>query len=174
MKNIRKIAVLGLMLALIFVLGLLENMLPPLPFLPPNFKLGLANVLAMYCIFFIGKKEAYALAVLKSVFVFMSRGPIAAALSLTGGILSVTVIIIAISLSRNSLSYITDSILGAIFHNIGQLLAFCVIMKSWFVFYYFPVLLISGIIMGTVTGRLLKTIMPYFKNIVRNGYSDGY
>lgn len=174
MNSIRKIAVLGLMLALMFVLGMLENMIPPLPFLPPNFKLGLANVLAMYCIFFIGKKEAYVLTVVKAAFVFLSIGPMAAVLSLTGGILSVTVIIIAVRLSKNSLSYITYSILGALFHNIGQLIAFSMIMKNWFVFYYFPVLLIAGIIMGTVTGNLLKIIMPYFKNIVRNGYSDGY
>lgn len=174
MKNSKKIAVMGLMLALMFVLGYVENMLPPIPFLPPNVKLGLANVLAMYCIFFVGKKEAYTLAILKSAFVLMSRGPIAAVLSLIGGLLSVTVIIVAVVLFKDSLSYITDSILGAIFHNIGQLLAFSVIMKSGFVFYYFPVLLIAGIIMGAVTGGLLKVIMPYFKSMIRDEHSSGY
>lgn len=172
MKSSRKVAVLGLMLTLMFVLGIIESMLPPLPLLPPHFKLGLANVLAMYCIFFIGKKEAYTLTFLKSAFVFMTRGQVAATLSLTGGILSVTVIIIAMFLFRSSLSYITFSILGAIFHNIGQILAFSVIMKSWYVFYYLPVLLIGGIILGAVTGILFKKLIPYLESIVKDGYKS--
>lgn len=171
MKNSKRIAVLGLLLALVFVLGMVENTLPSIPFLPPNVKLGLANVAAMYCIFFIGKKEAYTLTILKSAFVFITRGPVAALLSLTGGLLSMTVIIIALMLSRKSLSYITYSILGAIFHNLGQIAAYSLLMKNWYMLYYFPVLLIFGIIMGTVTGTLLKMIMPYFNKLIKQEYS---
>lgn len=170
MKSSRRVAVLGLLLALMFVLGMIENMLPPLPLLPPQVRLGMANVAAMYCIFFIGKKDAFILTFLKSMFIFMTRGPVAAALSLTGGILSVAVIILALVLSKNSLSYITYSILGAEFHNIGQIIAFSCLMKNWFVFYYLPVLLIAGVITGFLTGTLLKVIMPYFKRIVQDGY----
>lgn len=172
MKSSRKIALMGMLLALVFVLGMVENMLPPIPFLPPNLKLGLANVAGMYCIFFVGKKEAYLLTILKSVFVFITRGMIASVLSLSGGILSVTVILIARYLSKKSLSYITYSIFGAIMHNIGQIVAFSLIMKNWYMLYYLPVLLISGVIMGAVTGSLLKYIMPYFNIIIKNEYYE--
>ncbi len=171
MKNSKKIAVLGLLLALVVVLGMIENTIPPIPLLPPNVKLGLANVASMYCIFFIGKKEAYTLTILKSGFVLITRGPIAAMLSFTGGILSMTVIMAALVLSRKSLSYVTYSILGAVFHNIGQIVAYSIIMKNWYMLYYFPVLLIAGIIMGSVTGTLLKVIMPHFNKIIKQGDS---
>lgn len=166
MKSSSRVAVSGLLLALVFVLGMIENILPPLPFLPPQVRLGLANVAVMYCVFFIGKKDAFILTFLKSIFIFMTRGPVAAALSLTGGILSVAVIILAAVLSKKSLSYITYSILGAEFHNIGQIIAFSYLMRNWFVFYYLPILLISGVMTGFLTGTLLKVIMPYFKRIV--------
>ncbi len=171
MNSVRKVALMGLMLALIFILGMVENMLPPIPFLPPSIKLGLANVVSMYCIFFIGRKEALLLTIMKSGFVFTTRGAIAGTLSLTGGLLSLAVMIGAIYLSRNSLSYISYSILGAVFHNIGQITAFSLFMKNWYMIYYLPVLLIFGLIMGIVTGKLLKIIMPHFHRIVK--YNDG-
>lgn len=174
MKSTRKIALLGLLLAFMLVLGALENMLPPLLVFVPNMKIGLANVIAMYCVFFIGKKEAYTLTILKSVFVFMMRGMVGGMLSLTGGILSITVIVLAVRLSKNSLSYITYSILGAVAHNIGQIIAFSVIMKNWFIFYYLPVLLIAGVITGVITGSLLKLIMPHFRKIIGGGALDRY
>jgi heptaprenyl diphosphate synthase len=172
MKDSKKIALMGLLLALVFVLSLVENSLPPIPFVPPNVKLGLANVAGMYCIFFVGKKEAVFLTVSKSLFVFITRGFVASVLSLTGGLLSVAVIIIAWKLSKNSLSYVTYSILGAIFHNIGQIIAFSLLMRNWYMFYYLPALLVFGVIMGTVTGSLLKSIMPYFKNILQCEYYE--
>lgn len=172
MKNSRKIAFMGLLLALVVVLGLAENMLPPIPLVPPNVKLGLANVAGMYCIFFVGKKEALLLTVLKSVFVFATRGLVASVLSLAGGIVSVTVIIVSIRLSRHSLSYITYSILGAVFHNIGQIAAFSIIMKNWYMLYYLPALLIFGVMMGAVTGSLLKYIMPYFNHLFKYEYYE--
>lgn len=166
MKISGRVAVSGMLLALMFVLGMIENLLPPLPFLPPQVRLGLANIAAMYCVFFIGRKEAFILTFLKSMFIFMTRGPVAAALSLTGGIFSVAVIILAVVLSKNSLSHITSSILGAEFHNIGQMIAFSCLMKTRFVFYYLPVLLIAGVFTGFLTGTLLKVLMPYLKQMV--------
>ena len=155
------------MLAIMMVVAFFEQMLPPLPLLPPHVKLGLSNVITMYCFFFVGKKYTVILLILKSSFVLLTRGQIAFLLSLTGGMLSILVIVALVFLFRTKVSYMVISIAGAIFHNIGQLTALSLIFRNNFVFYYLPILLISGIIMGSVTGTLLKIVMPVFKNIIK-------
>jgi len=157
----KKVAFLGLMLALILVLVWIERLLPPLPLLPPNVKLGLSNIVVMFSLFFVGKREAVTLVVLKAVFNMLMRGPIGGLLSLSGGLLSVLAIILVAWVSKNKASYIVLGITGAIFHNAGQLIAFCILMQNWQLFlFYSPILLIAGTILGTVTGTLLKVILP--------------
>jgi len=164
----KKIALIGLLLAIIAVLSAIEHiLLPPLPFLPPNMKLGLSNIIVMYCVFFIGSAQAVTLNIAKSAFVLLMRGPIAATLSFCGGILSVCIIILLIKIFKERVSYISVSVAGAIAHNTGQFAAVSVIINSPYIIYYLPALLISGVILGTVTGLLLRIIMPAFNHILK-------
>jgi len=170
-QNIKRIAFTGLMLGIIIVLSSVEQMLPPLPMLPPNMKLGLSNIITMYCVFFISRTQAVMLNVAKSFFILLMRGPIAAALSFCGGMLSIGVIILLIIIFRERISYAAVSVAGAISHNIGQFIAVSFILYSpnigYYYLYYLPVLIISGIIMGTITGTLLRVVMPAFNNILK-------
>ena len=157
------------MLAIIAILSAIEHiLLPPLPFLPPNMKLGLSNIIVMYCVFFVCKTQAAALNIAKSMFVLLMRGPFAAALSFCGGILSISIIILLIKIFKERVSYTAVSVTGAIAHNIGQFAAVSVIINSPYIIYYLPVLLISGVILGSITGLLLRIIMPAFNNIYKN------
>ncbi|MCL2399982.1 MAG: Gx transporter family protein [Defluviitaleaceae bacterium] len=173
--NTKKIAFLGLMLALIIVLLMIERMLPPLPFLPPNFKLGLSNIIVMYSLFFIGKKEVFFLVVLKAFFNTLMRGPIGGLLGLSGGLLSVIIIILITWIFKKKASYVALSIAGAIFHNIGQLIVASIILQNrMLILFYLPAILIAGTILGTLTGVLLKVIMPIFDRVYgRANRSDG-
>lgn len=155
---------MGLMLAVVMAFSFIEHMLPPLPLLPPNVKLGLSNIVTMYCLFFLGKSNAATLAVLKSGFVLLMRGPVAGLLSITGGLLSIMAIILLLFLFGTRLSYVMTSIFGAITHNVGQIIAVSLIMGTGMIFYYLPVLIVSGIIMGIVTGTMLKILLPVFNN----------
>ena len=60
------------------------------------------------------------------------------------------------------------SISGAVFHNIGQLVAVSLIYTNFYLLYYFPVLLVSGIVAGIATAALLKVIMPVFQRLRLN------
>jgi len=157
------------MLSLIIVLVVVERMIPPLPMLPPQFgRLGISNVIVMYVLFFMGKKEAFMMAVLKALFNTIMRGPLAGLLSLSGGLLSIFAIIVLFWLFKDRLSYVILSIVGAIGHNIGQLVVACLIMQNWILFMsYFPVLFIAGTIFGTFTGIFLKIIMPTFNRMYK-------
>ena len=164
----KKIAFLGLMLAVIVVLLAIERMLPPIPFFPPNFKLGLSNIIIMFAIFSIGAKEAFVLGVLKSFFNMLMRGVIGGMMSLAGGMLSIAVIAILIWVSRNKMPVISLSVVGAIFHNIGQIIVAIIILRSPHLFMlYLPVLLVAGVVMGTLTGIAAKIIIPVFERIYK-------
>ena len=160
----KKLARLGIMLGLVWMLSLLESLLPPLPFLPPGARLGLANIIVMYAVFFIGKKSAIGLNILKAAFVFIIRGPFAALTSLSGGMFSIIITILVLSLSKRHL-YVFKSQLSAVAHNIGQLAVVFIIMPTNIWIYYLPVLLFMGIILGTITGVVLKVVIPILKKI---------
>ena len=170
--NAKKIAFLSLMLGFIFVLAVLEYMLPPLfPMLPPQFsRIGLSNVIVMYIVFFVGKKEAVMMVVLKALFGLLLRGPMAGLLSLAGGLLSFCFILLLLWIFRDNISYIALSISGAIGHNLGQLTVACLILQNWNLFvFYFPILLLSGILFGSVTGIFLKVLLPVFRKMQNGG-----
>jgi len=149
------------MLALAFALAYIEHSLPPLPFMPPNVRLGLSNIVTMFCIFHIGKSGGALICVLKACFVLLTRGPYAGLLSLCGGSVSVLVMILLFTAPAIQIPRIYISAAGGVFHNLGQLAAVCLIMKSAGLFAaYAPLLILSGLFAGIVTGALFNTLTP--------------
>lgn len=150
MKRRCRVALMGLLFALSVVLSFLEGTLTPLLGLPPGVKLGLANVVVMYALFFLGRGSAFTLVLLKSFFVLLTRGAMAGALSLGGGLLSLGVMAV-LCLFRSRPSVFILSVCGAITHNFGQLLVINLLMtQSVYTLYYAPVLLLSGLGMGAL------------------------
>ncbi|HBL84617.1 MAG: heptaprenyl diphosphate synthase [Clostridiales bacterium GWF2_38_85] len=160
---IKKLALTGLLFALAIVLAILEGMFP-MPIPVPGVKLGLSNIVVMYSLFFLKRRNAIAIAVLKGFFVFITRGPVSGALSICGGLLSILIMIILMLIFKDKLSYLIVSVSGAIFHNIGQFIVASFIMSTplWF---YFPILLLSGLIAGFATSILLKITLPAFERL---------
>lgn len=165
----RRLVLLAMLLAVIVTLSALEHMLPPLPALPPNVRLGLSNIVTMYTLFFLGKREAALLTALKSAFVALMRGAVAGLLSLCGGALSILVIILLSAMLRERVSYLALSVSGAIAHNLGQLLAASALLGTGLWLYYLPVLVVSGAVMGSVTAALLRAVMPLFRRVLPGG-----
>ncbi len=156
----------SLIFAAALVLAVVENALPPLPIAVPGVKFGLSNIAVMYALFFLGRKQAYSIGILKAVFVFVTRGGIAGLLSLAGGILSITVMILLMVVFRERISYLVISIFGAVFHNTGQFFVISVIYTGMNMWAYFPLLLVSGVAAGIATSTLLRFIMPAMKRLV--------
>ena len=157
-----KVAFLGLLFALSVVLSLVESSLAPM--VPvPGVKLGLSNIVTMYCLFCLGWREAYTLAALKSLFVLLTRGPVGAAMSLAGGLVSVTAMLLLRALPKKP-SELFTSICGGLMHNAGQLVM-AVLLLTGAVLYYFPVLALGGVAMGALTGLLLRLLRPHFNRI---------
>lgn len=150
---------MGLMLALALALQFLESMIP-IP-LPLGVKPGISSIVVMVVLVKFGFASAMTTAVLKSCFVFITRGAAAFCMSVSGGVLSVAVMGAFLAVSRkskNGTGILLMSVLGGIFHNIGQLAAASVFTGSILTLSYLPVLVISGIVSGIFTGTVFKLI----------------
>ena len=156
---------MGLLFALAMALSFLESLLPALPMLPPGIRLGLSNIVTMYALFVLGPVSGYTIAVLKALFVLLTRGAVAAAMSAAGGIFSVTVMLLLSLLPGIKKQYLLLSIFGGAAHNIGQLVMARFIINNQYVWYYFPVLLAAGLLMGAITGMALRVVLPYLNRL---------
>lgn len=164
-RKVKRLALMGLLFALAMALSFLESLLPALPMLPPGIRLGLSNIVTMYALFVLGPVSGYTIAVLKALFVLLTRGAVAAAMSAAGGVFSVTVMLLLSLLPGIKEQYLLLSVFGGAAHNIGQLVMACFIINNQYVWYYFPVLLAAGLLMGAITGMALRVVLPYLNRL---------
>lgn len=157
-----RVALLGIMGALALTLAFLENLLPPIPFFPPGAKLGLSNVILMFVAASMGFPSAFSVMLVKSGFVFITRGMTAFWMSFAGGVASVIIMSMAIKLPKknNGFSISLISVLSAVAHNAGQIVAASFLLGSNLFLSYGPFLLIFGVIAGLITGIVLKIFIP--------------
>lgn len=162
-KRVRSLTLMAMLFALAVVFSILEGMVA-IPTMP-GVKLGLSNIVTMFCLFFLGVRYSLALVVLKAFSALITRGAVAAALSLSGGLISLSVMLLLTLPKKHRASYLVISIFGGVFHNIGQLLVAQLLVNVPLYFVMLPILLISGVVMGIITGILLRTLMPYMQKL---------
>jgi heptaprenyl diphosphate synthase len=162
----KQLVLTALLFAVALVLSVVENSFPPISAGIPGIKLGLSNIAVMFALFFLYKRNAFTIAVLKAVFVLATRGPVAALLSLGGGVLSIAVMSLLILIFKDRISYLVLSIFGSVSHNAGQFIIISLLYTNMYLWVYLPVLLIAGVVAGTATSTLLRLILPAFKRLV--------
>ena len=157
----KQVAEEGLFLALALVASYIETLLP-LSFAVPGIKLGLANAVVMVLLYQRGKKSAILVSILRILLAaVMFQGVFTIIYSLAGAFFSLAVMLYF--KKRNYFGVVGVSVLGGVCHNLGQLLTAVVIVENKAVFYYFPVLLIAGVVSGCIIGILTGEIIKRFK-----------
>lgn len=152
MGKTKKIVVLALLTAQAIVLSIVENWIP-LPVALPGIKLGLANIIVLTTIVLFGLKDALVIVFIRTILSsFFTGGFTVFMFSISGGILSILVMNFLYKKMFKVFSIMGISIAGAVMHNLGQLLMASIVMKDFSVMTYLPLLLLSGIIMGSFTG----------------------
>ena len=153
------VALSGMLFALAMALSFAEGMLT-IPGLLPGMKLGLANVVVMYALLFMGPGQALVLDLLKALFVFLVSGPTAGFLSLCGGLLSLAVMWLLYDVLPWRPTWFILSVCGAFGHNVGQLLGAGMLISSAMSLYYAPIMLVLGLVMGALTALILRALLP--------------
>ena len=145
-----KVAYFGVFTALALIFSYVETLIP-INFGIPGVKLGLANLIIVIALYKMRLREVYLLSIVRvllSGFIFGNYFSII--YSLAGGLLSLTVM--AVFKRKDGFSIMGISIAGGVFHNVGQLIVAMLVVETFSVAYYVPVLLIAGMITGLLIG----------------------
>lgn len=156
---------LALLAAAAVVLGYIEGIISAFMLLPPGIKLGLANTVLLYSIYLLGPGYSVILMVLKVVLTGFMSGNLfqTFSYSMGGGALSLVMMLLVKKLGRGSISIVGVSVVGAVFHNVGQLLVAALVMNTpGLMFYVFP-LMISAVVTGVITGIAGRQIVRVLK-----------
>lgn len=157
----RKIAYLGVFLALALILSYVESLIP-FYFGIPGVKLGLTNLIVVVMLYCIGTKEAFGVSVARILLAGFLFGNLFSILySLAGGVLSFIVMCLLKKTGR--FHVISVSVTGGISHNLGQLIAAAFVVETYDIFYYMPFLLIAGVATGFVIGMLAQEFILRFE-----------
>lgn len=158
-----KVAYFGVFTALALIFSYVESLIPIYMGIP-GVKLGLANLIIVIALYKMSIKETYILSVVRIVLAgFMFGNLFGILYSLAGGILSLTTMCILKKTDKFSVYGI--SMVGGVFHNIAQLIMAAIVLESVSIGYYFPVLLISGLVTGFVIGLISNEMMKRLKKL---------
>ena len=162
--SVEKVALSGLLLAIMLILGYIESLIPPIVPIP-GVKLGLSNGVLLFSLYLLNIPMTLVLMALKVLLSALMFGNINSMMfALSGGVLS---LLVMIPLSRlKDVSIIVVSMAGAVFHNVGQVLAAFVLMpevKPENLLIYLAALMGAGLLTGALTGVLAREVLKRMK-----------
>ena len=155
--NNKKIAKIAIFSALATIFGYIESLFP-LPIPVYGAKVGISNIVILTSLYLLTTPISFGIMLIKTfVSSLLFSGLSAFLYSVSGGFLSV--ITMSILKKTKKFSVIGISIAGGVTHNIGQLIVAAVFLKNINIFYYLPILIIIGIIAGSVIGIISDIII---------------
>ncbi len=151
--------------AVLAAVGLIVSYLESFVIIPvnvPGIRPGLANIVTLMALYLLGPVYALAVSLLRIILSALLFGSFTSFIySLFGALMAYGSMII---IKHFNFSIYSVSVTGAVFHNVGQIIAACVLLSSIYVFAYLPVLMIAGVISGLLTGYLAGLLNKRLKS----------
>jgi heptaprenyl diphosphate synthase len=149
-KGARRLTVDALFAAVALTIFVIELYIPSVGI--PGVKLGLANIVTVTAAFLIGPWDAGAILLCRIVLGGIFSGQVMALwYSLAGGTLCwLTMLPLRRILTKKQIWVM--SVIGAVAHNVGQILVALAVTRTAAILYYLPVLMVSGVLAGLFTG----------------------
>ena len=146
----KKTAYLGMFVTLALIASYVESLVP-FYFGAPGIKLGLANLITVVLLYRADWKDAFTVSTLRILLSGFLFGNVFSILySFAGAVLSL--LIMCLLRKIEGFSILGVSISGGVTHNLGQIGAAIFLMENGNIIYYFPVLMVAGIITGLLIG----------------------
>lgn len=150
MMDARAWARTGVLAAFALVLSYAETFVP-LPVPVPGAKIGLANIPIIMALVLLDGKSAFAIALIKTLVTGLLFGsPLMIPYSAAGTFLALGVMAVLVRVPGLHLTLV--SMIGSIFHIVGQLAVATLLLGTPLVWYTFPLLLVIACFTGAVTG----------------------
>ena len=160
--NIRKLTTMAMLTAISMIVFLIEAQIP-LPIAIPGVKLGIANVITLFAIWTLGRREAGAILMVRIVMGMLY--------SLAGGVLCWLVMcLLKPHVGRKQIWVM--SVFGALGHNAGQLAVAVWVSGTPALAFYAPVLLLAGIVTGFFTGQCTQAVLNHLDKLKHTAESS--
>ena len=151
-RSAKTITLLGVCTAAAMVLSYVETLIP-VPFAVPGVKLGLANLVAVFLLMKFDWRYAAPVSLIRVLLTALLFGNAASlAYSAAGAILSMLVMTGAKRIK--AFSPVGTSVIGAVFHNVGQILMAIILTDTAQIAFWLPPLIISGVLTGAAVGAV--------------------
>ena len=151
-QRVRWLTRMALLTAAAVVLGYVERLIP-MPGSIPGIKLGLANTVLLHAIYLLDTRSAFVLMILKvGLSGLLYAGVSAMMFSLGGGLCSLVMMLLVKKLGGGNVSIIGVSVVGAVFHNVGQTAVAALMVNTAALMGYVPFLLVAAVVTGILTG----------------------
>lgn len=159
MKN--RVAYFGVFTALALIFSYVESLIP-IQLGIPGVKLGLANLIIVIALYKMRLSEVFLLSIVRILLSgFLFGNYFSILYSLAGGLLSLAVM--ALLKKAGDFSVMGISMAGGVSHNVGQLVVAMLVVETFSVGYYLPVLLVAGLVtgflIGVAAGEMLKRLL---------------
>jgi len=179
-KSVRTLTLIAIQTAIALIIFIIEAQIP-LPIPIPGVKLGLANAVTLFALFYTWNQgarksqgdgssgsenqkqntcppafSAFAILMCRILLgaIFTGR-PLVIVYSLVGGLLGFAAQVVMRRFVTEKQIWVCG-VFGAVFHNIGQILAAMIITGTPTIAAYLPILTIAGIITGVITGLIAQ------------------
>lgn len=162
--NVKKNLNLSFLLSIMIILSLIESVIPFVNGAIPGVKLGLANIIVLFVLYKYSFKDAFMLSILRVLLMGILRTGLFSVtflLSFTGAFISV--IMMYLFKKTNLFSIVGVSVIGALFHTIGQILMASFIIQTSAVLSYIPYIILFSIPTGIIIGIVSKELVKYFQ-----------
>ena len=156
--KIKKLVNIAMLTAVALIIFTIEAQIPnPVPI--PGVKLGLANIVTVYAMFTLGPVPALLIMLCRTFLGSIFAGQMMTFLySVGGGLLCYLSMLVMRRVVTMKQIWVC-SVIGAIFHNIGQIIVAILITRTPGLIAYLPVLLATGIIAGVFTGLCAQFVV---------------
>ena len=155
---------LVMLLSFSIVLSILESFIPLFNGYIPGLKLGLANIIVLIVLYKYDTKDVFFVSILRVIVVGLMRTGLFSVnffFSLSGALFSAVSMIL---FKKTKLSMVGVSVIGSIFHSVGQILVAILLLSNNNMIYYLPWLLLFSIPTGLFVGYVSKKLLSDLEN----------
>ena len=159
----KQLVTISALVAVAMILSYVESMIPAFVAVP-GVKVGLSNIATVFALYTLGWPYAIGISVVRVFLSSLLFGNFVGMIySLSGAALALVSMILLKKL--DIFSIVGISVVGGVCHNVGQIIAACIVMETAAIAIYIIPLLVSGtiagVVIGLVAGNLVERVKKY-------------
>lgn len=166
MERVRHLIYMALLVAVAFVLHYIERHMS-MVIMTPGAKLGLANIVTVFALYTLSSPwDTLKIISLRLILTSVLGGGMMGLMYASGGALvSFVAMLSTKALLKEKVSIIGVSVMGAVGHNVGQMIVAICIVETLGIIVYLPLLTLVGILTGIAIGQVGNYLIKHMHRL---------